>query len=103
MDEFITDDQLCDALGMELKYYHQIVDCLLLKKYNLTGVIKIIKNDSLIQYQESLDSIYSHNFNNVSPKVVWAWNIGVVEEIADRILNKYKLCRNLIDEHMASQ
>ncbi len=93
MDEFITDDQLCDALEIVSNDYHQIVDCLLLKKYNITGVIKIIKDDSLIQFPERLDSIYSHDFNNISPKIVWAWNIDAAEEIAQKILDFKQICR----------
>ena len=67
MDEFITDDQLCDAIGLELKEYHKIVDWMRLKKYNNTGIIKVIKNNYAIITQEGLDSIYSHDFNNISP------------------------------------
>ena len=91
MDEFITDEELSNALGLQLTEYHKIVDRLRLKKYNITGIIKVIKNDSAIITQESLDSIYSHNFNNISPKVVWAWNIDIVEEIAQKILGYKQL------------
>ena len=91
MDDIITDDQLSNALGLQLSEYHKIVDRLRLKKYDITGIIKVIKNDSAIIIQESLDSIYSHNFNNISPKIVWAWNIDAVEDIAQKILNYKQL------------
>ena len=91
MDEFITDDQLSDAIGLELKEYHKIVDWMRLKKYNNTGIIKVIKNNYAIITQEVLDSIYSQDFNNISPKVVWAWNIDVVEEVAQKILDYKQL------------
>ena len=91
MDEFITDDQLSNALGLQISEYHKIVDWLRLKKYNNTGIIKVIKTDSITTYPERLDSIYSYNFNNISPNVVWAWNIDVVEEVAQKILDYKQL------------
>ena len=87
IDEFITDDQLCDALGLQISEYHKIVDWLRLKQYNITGIVKVIKTDSFVQIKETLDSICSHNFNNISPKVVWAWNINFVECIAQKIID----------------
>ena len=87
MRDFITDDELCDAIGLELKEYHKIVDWMRLKKYNNTGIIKVIKTDSFVQIKETIDSIYSHNVNNISPKVVWAWNINFVECIAQKIID----------------
>ncbi|MEI6557649.1 MAG: hypothetical protein WCO00_04520 [Rhodospirillaceae bacterium] len=95
MDEFITDDQLCDALGLELTDYHKIVDRLRLKKYNITGIIKVIIKESIEKIEERKDAIYSHNFNNINPKVVWAWNIDVAEEIAQKILD-YKQSSRII-------
>ena len=87
MDDFITDDELSNALGLQISEYHKIVDWLRLKKYNNTGIIKVIKTDSFVQNKETLDSIYSHNSNNISPKVVWAWNIDAVECIAQKIID----------------
>ncbi len=95
MEDLITDDELCDALGMNIKTYHLIVDGLLLKRYNVTGIIKIIKSDCVIQTEEKPDAIYSHNFNNINPKVVWAWNLDAVEKVAQEILNYRQLHRTI--------
>ena len=95
MEDIITDDDLCNALGFQLSEYHKIVDWLRLKKYNITGIIKVIKYEPIMQIQESLDSIYSHTFNNINPKVVWAWNIDIVEDIAQKILDYKQLNRTI--------
>ncbi len=95
MDEFITDEALCNALGLELTDYHRVVDGLRLKKYNITGIIKVIRGDLIEKIEERKDAIYSQNFNNINPKVVWVWNIDVVEEVAQKIIN-YKQSNRII-------
>ena len=91
MDEFITDDELCNAIGLEIKEFQKIVDWLLLKKYNITGVVRVIKSEQTKQIAERKDAIYTHEYNNINPKVVWAWSVDVAEDIAQKILGYKKL------------
>ena len=92
MNEFITDDQLCDALNMASKEYYQIVDFLRLKKYNTTGIVKVIKTDAIKQIPNRFGSIYSPDYNNNGRTIVWAWNVDVAEEIAQKILDFKQIC-----------
>ena len=67
MCEFITDEDLASAVGLELKEFYKIVDWLRLKKHNITGCVRV--------------SVQHHR------KVLWAWDANVVESVAHEIMD----------------
>ncbi len=73
MSEFITDEDLASAVGLEMKEFHMIVDWLRLKKHNITGCVKV--------------SSHHHR------KVIWAWNAAVVESVSREIMDNIHQCR----------
>ncbi len=77
MDEFITDEDLAFAVGLELREFQKLVDWLRLRKNSVTGCVKVSS-----QHQR---------------KVLWAWDANVVESVATDImgsLSAYRLMRS---------
>ncbi len=77
MDEFITDDDLAFAVGLELREFQKLVDWLNLRKQGVTGCVKVLPRH--------------HR------KVLWTWDANVVESVVGEImssLSAYRLIRS---------